>query len=130
MIKNRSVLAKLAVAGVTLALVAGAGVAQARDVYWSVGVNSPGIAVGVANGFPMYAAPAPVYYAPPPVYMPPPRPVYYAPARPVYYAPPVYMGAPPAYYYRDGGRRHHRHDRDGDRGRWDNRRDWDNRYPG
>lgn len=88
------------VAGLAIAATFGvAGQAQARDVYWNVGVGAPGVAVGFGNT-PAYVAP--VYYAPP-------RPVYYAPARPVYYAP-----QPPRYhgdrYYRDD-RRHHRHDR-------------------
>ena len=78
MTKTRSIYAMAAAAGVALALLSGAGTAQARDVYWSVGVNSPGVAVGVSNGgYPVYVAPAPVYV--------PPRPVYYAPPPPVYY---------------------------------------------
>ena len=95
-----------------------AGVAQARDVYWSLGVGVPGVAVGVG-------APAP-YYVPAPVYEPPP-PVYYQP-RPVYVPPPVVYGPPPGAYrpppgyygdwrYRDDWRRYRRwHHRD---------RDWD-----
>ena len=80
-----------------------AGVAQARDVYWSVGVGSPGVAVGVGN------APPPVYYEPAPVYVaPPPPPVYYAPP-PAYYAPPPPVIYRPAPVYYDGYRpyRHH-----------------------
>ncbi|NMM78277.1 hypothetical protein B2J88_22005 [Rhodococcus sp. SRB_17] len=100
-------------AGVALVALLGTGTAQARDVNWSIGVSSPGIAVGVGNAYPVYSAPAPVYYAPPrPVYYAPPQPVYYAPPRPVYYAPAVVVG-PPAYgYYREGWRGHrhgHRH---------------------
>ena len=80
-----------AMAAVTLALLAGAGAAQARsDVYWSVGVGVPGVVVGASNG-PSYS------YYPPPVYYTPPPPVYYAP--PVYRAPaPVYYAPPPVYY--------------------------------
>ena len=113
MSSTRSFLGMLAAAGVALALAVGAAPAQARDVYWSVGVNSPGVAVGVSNGgYPVYVAPAPVYYAPPP----PPRPVYYTAPAPVYYAP------PPGHYYRE--HRHHRHHHRGHRGhrdydRWD-----------
>ena len=98
---TRSTFFKFAAAG---AVAAGAlftmASANARgDVSWSVGINAPGIAVGVA-------AP-PVYYAPPP-------PVYYRPA-PVYYGPPapVYYSQPPGYYrnyYRGHGHGHgHRH---------------------
>lgn len=83
-----------------------AGVAQARsDVYWSLGVGTPGVAVGVGN------VPAPVY--PAPAYYPPPPPVYYQP-RPYYAPPPVYYAPPrvvyrpaPVYYGRPGYHRHH-----------------------
>lgn len=62
--------------GLALALLVGAGAAQARsDVNWAVGISAPGVAVGVGNGYPAVVAPAPVYYAPPP-------PVYYAPPPP------------------------------------------------
>ena len=63
MTKTRSVSTAAAVAGVALALLAGAGSAQARDVNWSVGIGVPGVVVGASNG---YYAPAPVYVAPPP----------------------------------------------------------------
>ena len=103
-----------AAAGVGLALLVGAGAAQARsDVHWSVGVGVPGVVIGAGNVAPVYyTPPAPVYYAPPPVVYAPP--VYRAP-RPVYYAPPV-MVAPPVGYYRGHGRGHghghHKHRRD------------------
>lgn len=104
----------LASAGVVLALVAGAGSAQARsDVYWSVGVGVPGVAVGVGNAAPVYyAPPAPVYYAPPPVVYAP-QPVYRAP-RPVYYAPPVVVA--PRYYRGLGHGYRHDHGYRGHRG--------------
>jgi hypothetical protein len=88
--------ARLAASGLALAALMAAGAAQARgDVYWSVGVNSPGVALGVASAPPVYVAPPPVYYAPPPPVYVAPRPVYYGPP-PVYYAPrPVYRAAPP-----------------------------------
>lgn len=113
--KNSPWMAKAAAAGLALAALMAAGTAQARgDVYWSVGVNSPGVALGVANAPPVYVAPAPVYMAPPPpVYMAP-RPVYYGPP-PAYYAPrPVYRVAPPVvvvpgYGYGYGHRHGHGH---------------------
>ena len=98
MTQRRSWFAAAASAGVALALMVGAGAAQARsDVYWSVGVGAPGVALGVGNA-------APVYYAPQP---------------PVYYAPPPVVYAPPAMgYYQGGGWGHrHHHHRHG-------RRDW------
>ena len=110
MTKTRSVSAMAAVAGVMLALLAGAGSAQARDVHWSVGVGVPGVVIGASNGYPGYGH-APVYVAPPP-------PVYYAPPRPIYYAPPAYYG-PPAVYYGGHGYRHNRHH--GHRHHWNGR---------
>ena len=101
MTKTRSIYAMAGAAGVALALLAGTGAAQARDVNWSVGIGVPGVVVGASNG---YYAPAPVYDAPP---------------RPVYYAPPAYYAPPPVVYYghRGHGHRHHRHHRHYDR--WD-----------
>lgn len=71
-------------------LSAGMSQAQARDVYWSVGVQSPGVQVGVSN-------------APPPVYVQRPRPVYVQPAPVVVYpgyrhVRPVLMAPAPVYY--------------------------------
>ncbi|MDD2547467.1 MAG: hypothetical protein PHI55_14465 [Burkholderiaceae bacterium] len=138
MTKARFLSAWAATAGVALALLAGSSAAQARDVYWSVGVNSPGVSVGFANGYPVVVANAPVYGVPAPAYYAPP-PVAYAPPRPVYYGAPVaYAPAPPAYYDRGGhhGHRHHGHgggygergydergygDRGHGRGHWDRR---------
>lgn len=74
-----------------------AGAAQARsDVYWSVGVGSPGVSIGVANTPPVYYAPPPVYVQPAPVVVRP-RPVYVAP--PAYYAPPRVVYRPAPVYY-------------------------------
>ena len=94
-----------------------AGSAQARDnVYWSLGVGGPGVAVGVGNVPPVVYAPPPVYVAPQPVYVRP-RPVYMAPP-PAYYAPPVVYRPAPQYYYGPPGhhkprkwRKHRHHDR-------------------
>lgn len=92
-----------AVAVVGAAALVAAGAAQAReDVYWSVGVASPGVQLGVSNSAPrvlvqpapVYVQPAPVYMQPRPVYMQP-APVYYRPAQPVYRPVQVsYQGAP------------------------------------
>lgn len=98
-------------------------VAHARgDVQWSIGVNTPGVVVGVSNAPPVYYGPPQVYYGPPPVYYQP-RPIYYAPP-PVYYAPrPVYRsGWGPAPRW-EGHRHGHRHG-----GRYDDR--YDGRYDG
>jgi hypothetical protein len=82
---------------VTAALVMITAGAQARDVYWSVGINAPlqpGVSVGtVFSNAPVYQ-PAPVYYQPAPViYAEPayyPQPVYVQP-RMVYAPQPVYL---------------------------------------
>ena len=59
-------------------LVGAAGVAtraHADNLYWSVGVGSPGVSVGITNGWPgpVYVQPvavAPIYYQTVPVYQP------------------------------------------------------------
>jgi len=107
---------------IVLALIAGAatltaGVAQAHDASWSVGINLP---------LPRIVLPAPPVFVGAPVYQP--APVYeeapvYAPA-PVYYQrPPVYVRPVPAVYpryYAPEWRYHHR-DRDHDHDRWEGR---------
>jgi hypothetical protein len=91
------------------ALSAGATAAHARDVYWSVGVESPGVSVGVSN-------------APPPrVVVHHPRPVYVEPAPVVVYSDryrprPVYVERAPVVIVQDRGYRHDRHSR------WEERR--------
>jgi len=106
--------------GAACTLAAGALFAAASasaQVNWAVGVNVPGVSVGVAEPGPVYYEPAPVYSRPaPPVYYQSP-PAYYRQPAPVYVRPePVYYG-PPAYYEPGWRYRHHHH-----------RRDWDDRY--
>ena len=80
----------LAVAALAITALGAAATAQARDVYWSVGVQAaPGVTLGVGNVRPVYLAPAPVYLAPAPVYYAP-APVYYVRPAAVYYGPVVY----------------------------------------
>ncbi|MBU1442834.1 MAG: hypothetical protein KJ832_16270 [Gammaproteobacteria bacterium] len=100
---NRSTFFKFAAAGAIAAGALFAASSACAGVSWSVGINAPGVAVGVAAP-PVYYAPAPVYYNAPPVYYRPAPPVYYRPA-------PVYYGPPPAYYRPAPGyyRHHHRH---------------------
>ena len=112
---SRSAFVKAAaVAGVALAALGTATVAQARsDVYFSIGANvAPGVTLGVSNApyypRPVYVQPASVYYEPQPVYYQSqsayygPQSTYYVP-RTVYYAPPVVTYVRPVY------RHHHRH---------------------
>lgn len=118
----------------TLALAAGAwalsGSAQARDnVYWSVGVNSPGVTVGVSNAptvvyshsYPSYGYPV---YSPRPVVVYEPRPVVVHP-RPVVvhrypvYAEPHWHGHKPHKHWHKHGHRGHGHGYRHGRDRWD-----------
>ena len=122
-----------------VSLVAGAwalsaGAAHARgDVYWSVGVNGPGVTIGASNapavvyqppGYyyeprPVVVQPAPVYYQRPPVIYGPP--VIYAPPAVIGPRPIVFGGRGPGYWDGDRGHGHWRGDRHGHR----NDRDWD-----
>lgn len=85
--------------------------AHAGDVYWSVGVDSPGVSVGVSNAPP-----------PPRVVVVRPRPVYVEPAPVVVYSDyyprprPVYVERPQVVYVEDYGYREYRRDR---HSRWD-----------
>ena len=115
---NRPAILAGAAAPLAIAAMGFAGAAQARDnVYWSVGIGTPGAVVNVGNSryagpiyqAPVYVQPQPVYVAPAPVYYQP-RPVYVQPA-PVYYAPqPTYYAPQPVYVERPRYR-HYRHDR-------------------
>lgn len=107
-----SVLAVLALGGSTAAL--------AGDVYWSVGLSSPGVQLGVFSPQPVYVQPQPVYVQPQVVYVQPqpyyvqPRTVYvqpqvvYTQPGPVYIQPrPVYLQPQPQVVY--NGWNHPRH---------------------
>lgn len=112
----------LTAAFLALAALGATGVAQAGDnVYWSVGVSSPGVQMGVSNARPLVVQ-APVYTVyqqPAPVYVQPtvyvrPAPVYVQPA-PVYISQPQFIQTGWDYPERHHGwwRGHHRH------GHWD-----------
>lgn len=127
----------LATAVVT-AFTLGAGAAQARgdDVYWSVGVSSPGVSVGVSNAPP----PRAVVVQPQPVVIHHPAPVVihqpYPYVRPVvvHPRPVVYHGWDHRHDRRHWKHRHHdrydRYDRDDHHGRGDDRWDDDDRRGG
>lgn len=102
---TRSASSLVAAASVALAAFGMTGAAQADNVFWSVGVSSPGVQVGVANGPPMMVV-QPMY---PPVYRAP-RPVVYVQPAPVFVAPPQYIQAGWQYPRQDWGWRH-RHGR-------------------
>lgn len=108
-----------------------AGQAQARgshdDVYWSVGVNSPGVSVGVSNA-------PPVVVQPRPVVIHQPAPVVVQPAYPYPYVRPVVVHPRPVVYYGGYGprwddrherrhwkhkHRHHRFEHEHEHDRWD-----------
>ena len=101
-------------AGGLLALAA-AGSAQARDVHWSIGIQSPGVSVGVSSQAPVVVYPQPVYVYPQPVYqVRPPQRGYVQPVV-VYPAAPVAVWGHPGHGHRHGHKhRPDRWDRDGD----------------
>lgn len=106
---NRSIAVSSVMAACALAAIGFTASAQARDnVYWSVGVGSPGVSVGVTNARPVFAQPVyaqPVYVQQQPVYVQP-RPVYVQP-EPVYVQPrPYYVQQEPVYVVPE---RHHWH---------------------
>jgi PXPV repeat (3 copies) len=110
LVSVRSVAMAGAAATLAVAALGFAGAAQARDnVFWSVGVGSPGVEFNVGNAPQVYVQPAPVYVQPAPVYVQPapvyyPRPVYVQP-QPVYVQPrPVYVQPAPIIYGRPGWR--------------------------
>lgn len=105
---SRSVVVAGAFATLAVAAMGFAGTAQAREnVYWSIGVGTPGAVVNVGNVGSVYQ-PRPVYVQPQPVYVQP-APVYYQP-RPVFVRPqPFYVAPQPVYYERPRG--HYRHNR-------------------
>ena len=105
---NRSI-ALAGVATLAVAAMGFAGAAEARDnVFWSVGVGSPGAVLNVGNvgsvyqQQPVYVQPQPVYVQPQQVYSQP-APVYYQ-QRPVFvWQAPVYVAPQPIYYGRPYG---------------------------
>lgn len=102
---SRSIVVASAMATLAMAAIGFAGSAQAREnIYWSVGVGTPGAVVNVGNVGSVYQQ-QPVYVQPQPVYVQP-APVYYQ-QRPVFVRPqPVYVQPQPVYYERPRG--HHR----------------------
>ena len=109
----------------------GAAQAHGSDVYWSIGMSSPGVTVGVSNA-PVVVQP-PVIYAPAPVVVAP-RPEVYPAPMPVYYRYP----APPRHHGWEHGRGWERRDWDhddrrggygrGGEGRWEGRGDGGGEY--
>jgi hypothetical protein len=113
----RSISSLAGAAVLAVAALGASGAAQADEVYWSVGLSSPGVQLGFANAQPVVVMPQPMYRPARPVYMAPP-PVVYAQPVPVYMAQPQYVQAGwqrPGYGW--GGRHGHRH-----HGRFDNDR--------
>jgi PXPV repeat (3 copies) len=95
---SRSLYATAAAGALAIAAMGATTAAQARsDVFWSVGISSPGVQLGVANAPVIQHYPQPVYVQPQPVYVQP-APVYAQPA-PIYYRPaPIYVQPAPVYY--------------------------------
>ncbi|NDZ17892.1 hypothetical protein C7T35_09025 [Variovorax sp. WS11] len=122
---NRSPFLKLAAVGALAASALFAAASANAGASWSVGIDLPGVAIGVAEPGPVqYYQPAPVYSAPAPVYYEPAPRAYYRPPPPVDYRPaPVYDVQPAPGYWRGERWRHRHHQRD-----WDDRGDRDYRY--
>ncbi len=98
------------------------GTAQARDnIHWSIGINSPGVAVGVSNAptvvysYPSYGYP--VYHEPRPVVVYP-RPVVVHPRPVVVHSYPVYVQPQPYWNGHRGHKHWHKKHHRGHRG-WD-----------
>lgn len=109
---NRSLFSRHLKSGAAVLAVATmgmAGAAHADNLTWSVGLSSPGVAVGVSNAQPVYVQPQAVYVQPRPVYVQPAPQVVYQQPRVVYVQP-----APQVIY--PGWRHHERQER-----RWEHR---------
>ena len=122
---NRSMFSRPLKSGAAVLAVATlglAGAAHADNLTWSLGLSSPGVAVGVSNAQPVYGRPLPVVVHPQHIYVQP-RPIYVQP-RPVYVQPHViYRQQPQVVYVQPaphviypGWRHHERHER-----RWEHR---------
>lgn len=131
------VLGLASVAATAWALSASPAQARNDDVYWSVGVNSPGVAVGVSNAPP----PRPVVVYPQPVVVHQPAPVFIH--QPYPYVRPVVVHPRPVVYQgwgygprwddrheRRHWKHHHRHGHHDRYGRDDDRWDDDDRRGG
>jgi hypothetical protein len=107
-------LALSALAAGAWALSAGLTQAHANDVYWSVGIQQPGVSVGVSNAQPVVVHSYPVVQHRPVVVHPYPglhqRPVVVAP-QPVYYQSPGYSQRWDERRDRHHHKWHKRHDR-------------------
>ncbi len=123
---HRRVCSLAAVAALCVSALGASGAAQAGDVFWSVGVGSPGVQLGVSNAPPVVYR-HPVVVLPQPVYLPQPA-VVFQPGS-VYYGQPRVIVVPQPHYVQSGwmppghrhgwGPRHH-----GRRGHWEQSR-WD-----
>lgn len=128
---HRSVWRLAAVAAMAVSALGVNSAAQAREVFWSVGVGSPGVQFDVSNAPPVVYQ-RPIVVVPQPVYLPQPVVVYQP--RQVYYGPPQVVYAPQPYYVQSGwappgfrsgwGKRDHRGNGRWNRDRWDRDR-WD-----
>lgn len=112
---NRSVSFLVVAASVAVATLGMVSSAQARDMYWSVGLSSPGVHVGLSNALPMVVRPMyqPVYQESYPVYVAP-QPVVYLRSAPFYMGQPQYIQADWRYRGHRSGWQHEqqRHERE------------------
>lgn len=78
---NRSARTLMAAASLAVLMLGASGAAHAYGdtIYWSIGMSSSGVQVGLASAPPVFVPAHPVYVAPPrPVVLLQPAPVYYA----------------------------------------------------
>lgn len=113
---SRSFAKAMAATALLIGVAAYSGSARADNVYWSIGLGSPGVVIGMTNARPLpifvqpqlyYVQPAPVFVHPTVVY-PQPAPVYLQP-RPVYQQGWVVQGRP----HGKGHKHDRRHDNRG-----------------
>jgi hypothetical protein len=89
---SRSVAKAMAAFALLIGVAAYSASARADDIYWSIGLGSPGVTIGMTNARPLpifvqpqhyyvqpatlYVHPGAIYAQPVPIYVQPPRPVY------------------------------------------------------
>ena len=112
--KSKGLIPSLVAATLAFAALAASGTASANDVYWSIGVSSPGVQVIYQQPQLIYQQPQAVYQQPQVFYQQPhvvyvrPQPVFVQP-QPIYYTrpAPVYYPAPQVIYYNNHHPGHH-----------------------
>ena len=98
---SRSFAKAMAATALLIGVLAYSASARADNVYWSIGLGSPGVTIGMTNArpLPIFVQPQPYYVQPAPVFVHPavvysqPAPIYLQP-RPVYQQGWAFQGRP------------------------------------